>query len=87
MAKPVRMLKLDPETHQLIEEVSKWLGMEPAKFVAEAVTHYLDTQREPLVNRVQERLNKLFDSLDEARTPKTGWGTRSGGWGSEEPPF
>lgn len=88
MAKPVRMLKLDPETHQLIEDVSKWLGMDPAKFTADAVTFYLDSQREVLVQRVQDRLNKLFDSLDAAVAPKRdAWGRSSGGWGSDEPPF
>lgn len=89
MTKPVRMMKLDPETHDLIANVSEWLGMDPAKFVAEATVYYLDNQRENLVARVQDRLNKLFDTLDEARVPKpqAPWGNRSGGWGSEEPPF
>ncbi len=80
MAKPVRMLKLDPETHQLIDDVSKWLGMDPAKFTAEAVVYYLDNQRENLVARVQERLNKLFDTLDEVRAP-----TKQDPWASSAP--
>lgn len=81
-----RMVKLDPEVHEKVNELAGWLGIEPGELVAEAVVFYLDSNRDELSDRIQARVTQLFNNASD-RKPQfqpVGWAAATGGWGEKK---
>lgn len=88
-APTVRMVKLDPEVHEQINELAGWLGLEPGEVVAEAVAFYLDSSRDELSDRIQSRVAQLFEKAGSRKdvswgsSAPDGWSLKGEIWGAK----
>jgi hypothetical protein len=62
---PMKMVKVSPSLHDQIVAMSESMGITPGELVEEAVLYYLGQRRGEINRRVQERLDWLFQQVDE----------------------
>jgi selenocysteine lyase/cysteine desulfurase len=60
----MRTIKMDSRLYEQIMGVAADAGISPAMLVEEAVVYYLLETKEALIQRVQERLDTLFEKLE-----------------------